>query len=76
MQQKQISKLQPVLIHQNFPKKLDLAISKISVNKLDIYKLKKVPNNLSNLKSRVDKLDLAKLLPVPVYLSKLSDVVN
>ena len=39
--------------------------------KLDIDKLKNLPSNLSNLKSKVDKL-----LPAPVYLSKLSDVVK
>ena len=39
-------------------------------------KLKNVPINLSNLKSKVDKLGVDKLLPVPVDLSKLSDVVR
>ena len=39
-------------------------------------KLKHVPINWSNLKSKVDKLDVNKLVPVPVDLSKLSDVVK
>ena len=41
---------------------------------MDIDKLKNVPINLSNLKSKVDKLDVNKL--VPVDLSKLSDAVK
>ena len=39
-------------------------------------KLKNVPTNLSNLKSKVDILDVDKLLLVPVDLSKLSHVVK
>ena len=39
-------------------------------------KLKNLPINFSNLKSKVDRLDVDKLIPVPVYLSKLSDVVK
>ena len=38
-------------------------------------KLKNVPTNLSNLKSKVDKLNLDELVPVPVDLCKLSDIV-
>ena len=62
-------------------KKADLANSESDVdfNKLkilDINKLKNVPTNLNNLKSKVDKLDVNKLVPVPVNLSKLSDVVK
>ena len=45
-------------------------------DELDIDKLKNVPTNLSNLKSKVDKLDVDKLVPVVVDLSKLSDVVK
>ena len=41
---------------------------------MDIDKLKNVPINLSNLKSKVDKLDVNKL--VPHDLSKLSDAVK
>ena len=37
-----------------FAKKVDLASLKSSEDKLDIDKLKNVPNNLSNLKSKVD----------------------
>ena len=54
-----------------FAKKIGVANSKSNVDKLDIDKLKNVPTNLSNLKSKVDKL-----VPVPVDLSKLSDVVK
>ena len=46
----------------------------IYIYELDIDKLKNVPTNLSNLKSKVDKLDLDKL--VPADLSKLNDVVK
>ena len=38
-----------------FAKKIDL---KSNVGKLDIGKLKNVPTDLSNLKSKVDKLDV------------------
>ena len=44
--------------------------------KVDVNKLKNVPSNLNNLKSKEDKLDVDKLVPVPVDLSKLSDVVK
>ena len=54
-----------------FAKKADLAHLKSDVDKLDLDKLKNVPSNLSNLKSKVDKL-----VSVPVNLSKLSDVVK
>ena len=46
------------------------------MDKLDIDKLKNVPTDSSNLKSKVDKLDDDKLVPVTVDLSKLSDVVK
>ena len=38
----------------DFPKKTDLANLKFDVNKLDIDKLKNVPNSLRNLKNKVD----------------------
>ena len=60
----------------SFGLKSNLASLKTEVDKLDIDKLKSLPNNLSNLKSKVDKLDIDKLVPVPVDLSKLSDVVK
>ena len=60
----------------DFAKKTDLASLKSDVDKLDIDKLKNVPNNLSILKSRVDKLDTGKLKTAPVDLSKLSNVVK
>ena len=59
-----------------FAKRVHLAHLKSNVDKLDIDKLKNVPNDLSNLKSKVDKLDVDKLVPVLVDLSKLSDVVK
>ena len=43
---------------------------------LDIYKLKNVPINLSNLKNKVDKLDIDKIVPVPADLSKLSNAAK
>ena len=60
----------------NFALKTNLVNLKTEVDKLDINKLKGLPNNLSNLKTKVDKLDIGKLAPVPADLSKLSDVVN
>ena len=47
---------------------------KVLIHQID--KLKSVPNNLSNLKSKVDKLDFDKLVPAPVDLCKLSDLVK
>ena len=41
----------------NLAAKSDLVSLKAGFDKLDIDKLKSVPNNLSNLKSKVDKLD-------------------
>ena len=41
-----------------FAKKTDLARLKPDVDKLDIDKLEKVPNDLSSLKSKADKLDV------------------
>ena len=58
----------------SFALKTNLANLKAEVDKLDIDKLKSLPNNLSNLKTKVDKLDIDKLVPVPVDLSKLSNV--
>ena len=46
------------------------------MQKLDTNKLKNLPNNLKNLKSKVDKLDVDKLVSVPVDLSKLNDVAK
>ena len=65
-----------MLILQSVALKSNLASSKTEIDKLDIDKLKSLPNNLSNLKSRVDKLDIDKLIPDPVDLSKLSNVVK
>ena len=45
-------------------KKVNLASSRYSVDKLNIDKLENVPNGLNSLKSKVDKLDADKLVPV------------
>ena len=45
-------------------------------DKLDTDKLKNVPSNWNNLKSKADKLDIEKLETTPVDLSKLSDLVK
>ena len=47
---------------------------KSDVDELDIDKLKSIPSNLSNSKSKEDKLDVDKLVTVPANLRKLSDV--
>ena len=52
-----------------FALKTNLTSQKSEVDKLDIDKLKGLPNNLSNLKTKVNKLDIDKLVPVPVDLS-------
>ena len=43
-----------------FAKKIDLANLRSNAEKIDIDKLKNVPNNLSNLKTKVDKLNIDK----------------
>ena len=59
-----------------FATNVDLANLKSNVDKLDIDKLKSVPTNLSNSKSKVGKLLnklvklVNKLVPVPVDLGK------
>ena len=50
--------MQLVLIHRHFLKKVDLASSKSNVDKLDIDKLKNVPTNLNNSKSKADNLNV------------------
>ena len=60
----------------NFALKSNLASLKTEVDKLDIDKLKILPDNLRNLKDKVDKLDIEELNPVPVDLSKLSNAVK
>ena len=58
--------------------KFNLANLKSNVDKIDIDKLKNIPNNLSNLKSKMDndKLDVDNLVPVPDDLSKLIEIVK
>ena len=60
----------------SFALKTNVANLKTEVDKLDIDKLRSLPNNLSNLKTKVDKLDVNKLAPVPADLSKFSNIVN
>ena len=56
-----------------FAKEVDLASLKFNANKLDIDKLKNVPNRLSSLNSKVDKLDIDKLVPAPLDLINPSE---
>ena len=65
--------MQQELIYWILLKKANLTSLKCNANKLDIDKLKNVPNNLSNLKSKVDKLDADKLVAAPVDSNKLND---
>ena len=60
----------------NFALKPNLACLKTEVDKLDIYKLKSLPNILSILKNKVAKLDIDKLKPVQIDLSKLSNMYS
>ena len=57
-------------------KKVDWANLKSDVARLDIDKLKNVPNDLSNLKSRENKLNVDTLITVPVDLCKLSGLIK
>ena len=59
------------LIYYLLLKKVDLANLKSNLDKL-----KNVPTNLNNLKSKVDKLDVDKLVPVHVDLSTPRNVVK
>ena len=68
--------MQQELIRHRLLRKTDLANLKSDIDKLDIIKLKNVPNNLNNLKSNIDKLDTGKLETALVYLSELSNVVQ
>ena len=76
MQQKQILKNATAIDTSFLAKKVDLAHSKLDLEKLDIDKVKNLPTNFKNLKNKVCKLDLDKLIPVPANLSKLGDVVK
>ena len=60
----------------DFAKKNNWANSKFDVDKLDIDKLKNVPNGLNSLKSKVDKLDNGKFETTPIDLNKLSNVAK
>ena len=57
-------------------KKADLPNLKSDQINQILIKLKNLPTNLNNFKSKVDKLDVDKLAPVPVDLRKLSDIVK
>ena len=52
-----------------FALKSNLTSLKPGVDKLDIDKLKTLPNNLSNSKNKTDKLDIDKLKTLPNNLS-------
>ena len=54
----------------DFALKANLANLKTELDKLDINKLKNLPNSLNNLKTKIDKLDIDKLTPVPADLKK------
>ena len=71
MQQKTELKNAAGVDTSSFAEKVDLANLKS-----DVDKLKNIPTNLNNLKSKVDGLDVDKLVPVPVDLSTLSDAVK
>ena len=58
------------------PAKSYLASLKAEVDKIDVDKLKTVPDDLNNLESKANKLNIYKLAPVPVDLSKLSNGVK
>ena len=60
----------------SFVLKANVATLKTEVDKLDINKLKGLPNNLIILKTKVDKLDIDKLVPIPTDLSKLNNAVK
>ena len=60
----------------SFALKTNVANLKTEVDKLDIDKLRSLPNNLSILKTKVDKLDIDKLVPIPTDLSKLNNAVK
>ena len=60
----------------SFALKTNSTSLKTEVDKLDIDKLKSLPNNLSKIKTEIDKLDTGKLVTVPVDLSKLTNVVK
>ena len=68
--------MKQVLNTWKFAKKVDAAVLKSDVDKLNIDHLEKVSTGLSSSKSKVDKLNVDKLVPVPVGWSKLSDVVK
>ena len=54
----------------SFALKTNVANLKTDVDKLDIDKIKTLPNNVNNLKIKVDKLNIDKLAPVLPDLSK------
>ena len=54
----------------------DLDSLKSDIDKLDNYKLARLPTSLNSLTSNVDKLDVDQVKPVPTDLEKLNDVVD
>ena len=56
------------------PKKTDLAHLKSDVDKLNIDKLKNVPNSLSSLKSKVGTLDVVKTTEYNELVNKINNI--
>ena len=57
-------------------KKTDLTSLKSDFDKLYFDKIKNLPSNLSNLKSKLDRLDIGQIETTSVDLCKLSHVVK
>ena len=60
----------------NIDKKTDLTSLKSDFDKLYFDKIKNLPSNLSNLKSKLDRLDIGQIETTSVDLCKLSHVVK
>ena len=60
----------------NIDKKTDLTSLKSDFDKLYFDKIKNLPSNLSNLKSKLDRLDIGQIETTSVDLCKLSNVVK
>ena len=59
-----------------FSQETDFADLKSDAHKIDIDKVKNIPYNWRNLKSKVEKIHVYKLVPVPADLNKPSDVLK
>ena len=60
----------------SFAEKTDWVNLNTGVDKLDIDKIKYVPNGLISLKGKKDKWDIGKLEAIPFDLCKLNNVVK